>query len=273
MQKNITQFIPAIKKAVSVFILIMLSYLSFSQNIPAPPSHSDGDSTKDIFHLKGGVTVTNNGISLIPTFSLGKPAAIFDLSLGKKKLFFEPQLRFALEGKPWSFIFWWRYKLLATKKFSLGLGAHPSLVFKTVTAFVNGVSQKLITADRYLATELSPNYFISKNVSVGIYYLYSHGVDRQAVRNTHFLTINSNFSHIKLTKQFYARFNPQGYYLSQDGKEGYYFTYTLTLAMKNFPLSIQTIGNKVIHTNITASKNFVWNASLIYSFNKNYVKH
>jgi len=38
-------------------------------------------------------------------FTLGKPAAIFDLSVGNERLAFEPQFRFSLEGKPWSFIF------------------------------------------------------------------------------------------------------------------------------------------------------------------------
>ena len=66
-----------------------------------------------------GASVTNNGVSLIPSFSLGKPAAIFDLSLGKKRLSFEPQFRFALSGKPWSFLFWWRYKLIQAKNLPL----------------------------------------------------------------------------------------------------------------------------------------------------------
>ena len=74
-----------------VLILSVIDHISFCQK---------ADSTKNIFHFAGGVTVTNKGISLVPTFTLGKPAAIFDPSTGKRKLYFEPQLRFALEGKP-----------------------------------------------------------------------------------------------------------------------------------------------------------------------------
>ena len=59
-----------------------------------------------IDHFSGQVTVTNNGISLIPSFSLGEPAALFNLSMGRGRFSFDPELRFALEGKPWSFIFW-----------------------------------------------------------------------------------------------------------------------------------------------------------------------
>ena len=243
--------------------LLMLTQNSFSQKT---------DSTKSMYHIKGAVTVTNKGLSFIPTFSLGKPAAIFDLSMGKKKLFFEPQLRFALEGKPWSFLFWWRYKLVTTNKFSVNLGAHPALNFKTESFIVNGISREHIITRRYLAGELAPNYFVSKNISVGLYYLYSRGLDQGTTRKTHFLTVNSNFSNIKLGNQFFARLTPQFYYLKQDVKHGVYFASTLTLAKKNFPISLQSIINKTIQSDIIGSQNFVWNASLIYSFNKKYVK-
>ncbi len=111
-QKNL------IKKALLFLTLINLTHFSFSQN---------SDSTKLISHFSGAVSVTNKGISTIPSFTLGKPAVIFDLSIGKGNLSFEPQLRFALEGKHWSFLFWWRYKLLNNDKFLINIGAYPAL--------------------------------------------------------------------------------------------------------------------------------------------------
>jgi hypothetical protein len=248
-----------------LLVLSLFTQYSFSQKTDST------NSTNNLFHFKGAVTITNKGISLVPTFTLGKPAAIFDLSMGKKKLFFEPQMRFALEGKPWSFLFWWRYKLITDKKFALTLGSHPAMNFKTETHLVNGVSRKYIVTRRYLAGELVPNYFISKNVSVGLYYLYSRGFDYGSPRNTHFLTLNTNLSHIKLGDKFFARFTPQLYYLNQDGKDGFYFTSSLTLLKRNFPISFQSATNKIIQTNVPGSEDFLLNFSLIYSFNKTYV--
>lgn len=230
------------------------------------------DSTKNLLFLKSGVTLTNKGISLIPSFTLGKPAAIFDLSLGKHRLSFDPQLRFSLEGKPWSFIFWWRYKLLNNKKFKIGVGAHPSLVFRTITVPVNGVVTDVIQSHRYVAAEFVPNYFFTKTISAGFYYLYSHGVDKGSVNHTNFLTLNCNFTHIKLGNAFYSRLNPQFYFLRQDGKEGYYFTNTLSLGKNNSPVSIQSIINKAIKTRINPENKFIWNISFIYSFSKTYVR-
>ncbi len=230
-------------------------------------------TANDSLQLKTAVTLTNKGLSLIPSFTLGKAAAIFDLSLGKNRLYFEPQLRFSAEGKPWSFIFWWRYRIIRHGKFRLGTGAHPSLVFRNTTAFINGKNTAITQSHRYLAAELVPNYFVRRNTSIGMYYLYSHGIDDGAVGNTHFLTVNSNFSYARLHKDCFARFYPQFYWLWQDGKQGYYFTAALTLGKKAFPLSVQSIINKPIQTNIAAGKNFVWNASLIYSFSKKYAAH
>jgi hypothetical protein len=93
-----------------VLVLSMLTHFSFSQK---------NDSTKGIRHYGTVVSVTTKGISTIPSFTLGKPAVIFDVAMGTRKLSFEPQFRFSLEGKPWSFLFWWRYKLLTTDKFKL----------------------------------------------------------------------------------------------------------------------------------------------------------
>ena len=246
-----------------VLLLLLFTHSSFSQKT---------DSTKRSYQIRGAVTVTNKGISFVPTFTLGKPAAIFDLSMGKKKSFFEPQLKFSLEGKPWAFLFWWRYKLVTNKKFALAFGVHPALNFKTQTFLVNGVSNTVLVTRRYLAGEFVPNYFVSKNISIGVYYLYSRGIDKGTVRNTHFLTVNSNFSNIRLGNRFFARFIPQVYYLRQDGKDGVYGTYTLTLAKKNFPLTVQSIVNKTIRTTVPGSQDFIWNASLIYSFNKKYAQ-
>jgi hypothetical protein len=256
--------IKVIQYRLTFLLLLLLSFpgINFSQNT---------DSTKVISNFGGAVTVTNNGISVIPTFTLDKPAAIFDMSVGRK-LSFEPQFRFALEGKPWSFIFWWRYKLVKTNKVAVTLGAHPAIIFRTITDTINGVSQEIIRAQRNAAFELSPNYFLTKNISVGTYYLYGYSFEKDVIKNVHYLTFNIGFSNIRLPYQFYLKFYPQVYYLNMDKQDGFYFSSVLTLANRRFPVSISTLMNKIITTDITASKNFVWNVSLTYSFNKKYVE-
>jgi hypothetical protein len=244
-------------------MFLNVSFLVFSQKT---------DSTKIATCIGGTVNVTNDGISLIPTFTLGKPAVTFDLVIGRKKLSFEPEYQSTLEGKPWGLFFWWRYKLVNTSKFFVRAGIHEALAFSTLSSTIEGESLETIRAQRYLAGELCPNYFITKTISFGMYYLYSYGIDNQYVRNTHFLMFNMNLSNIKITKQFALSYMPEIYYLRINNNNGFNFTSSLTLTMKNCPVALSGFINKTIKSDIPGSKNLVWNASLIYSFNSQCIK-
>lgn len=243
-------------------MLLLLNNISIAQQ---------KDTTQRSFHVGGVITATNNGISLIPSFSLGRPAVMFDMNVGGKKLTFEPFFRFGMDGKPWSFIFWWRYKFVNNSKFRMSMGAHPSYVFRTVPMTTNGSTVNINRADRYAAMDLAPSFVVSKNTTVGVYYLYSHGLDKTSVQNTHFITLNANFTHIQLAGSVYAKFNPQVYYLNMAGKDGFYATHSFSIAKDKFPLSLQTVMNRAFKTEIAGNR-FVWNMSLLYNFNKYYVR-
>ena len=252
-----------IKRAFLLIALLNLFFIAFSQK---------SDSTKVTNYFGGGVTVTNNGISLIPTFSIDKSAVLFDLTAGRGKLSFEPQFRFSLEGKPWTFFFWWRYKLVNTSRVFVRVGVHESMSYSTLPVLTNGESKETIITQRYLAGEFTPNYFLTKNISIGMYYLYSYGIDNEYVRNTHYGMLNMTFSNIKLSDMFFLSYMPQIYYLRINKNDGFNVTSTLTIARRNFPVFFSLFGNKTIQSHVPGHKDFVWNASLIYSFKHNYVK-
>ena len=246
-----------------ISIFLCLAHCSFSQKT---------DSTKSPSHFSGAVGITQNGIALVPTFSLGQPAGIVILSIGKKRFSIDPEFRFSLQGKPWSILFWFRYQAITTGKFSLRIGAHPALNFRTQPVTINGLLQDAIVTRRFFATELSPNYFIKKNISIGTYYLYARGIDKGTPVNNHFITLNANFSYLKLTQNYFMKFSPQVFLLKQDNLTGYFTTASVTLARKNFPLSIAALFNKQLKEGIAGAKDFVWNTTLIYSFGKNYIE-
>jgi hypothetical protein len=211
------------------------------------------------------VTVTNNGISMIPTFSIGKPAVVFDIAAKGKRLSFEPQLRFALEGKPWSFIFWWRYKLYNDSKWAINIGAHPAITFKTQITNINGVNQEQLVGYRYLAGEFAPNYKIAKNATIGIYYMFSKNIETLGIKDNHYLTLNASISQIHITDDIMVKVNPQVYYLRMDALDGFYTSAITNISKKNCPISVSFLLNKAIHTRINTNELFKWNASIIYS--------
>ncbi len=241
-----------------IFSIVLLN--SYAQN---------SDTVKNDYHFSGTASVTNNGISFIPTFSIGKPAAILTLSMGSKKFSFEPEFRASLEGKPWSVVLWGRYKVVNNNKFKFNIGGHPAISFKTILTEVDGKKIEVIQGQRFLAAEVAPNYYINKNFSVGVYYLVAKGFEANSNKQNHFFTLNTSISNINLSNGILLRFAPQVYYLKMDTNDGYYASSTLSLTKKNSPFSISSLMNKVIRTNIPGSKDFSWNISLVYSFYKN----
>lgn len=78
-----------------ILLFIALLLISAPQTLKAQQSS---------VNVAGTVSVTNNGISIVPALSLDKPATIFNLSVGNR-FRFEPEFRFSMEGEPWSFLF------------------------------------------------------------------------------------------------------------------------------------------------------------------------
>ncbi|MBP6094755.1 MAG: hypothetical protein KA514_10225, partial [Cytophagaceae bacterium] len=114
---------PTMKLFLSLSFLFLLHVTSLAE--------TPVDSTKKEIQFATTALITNNGISVVPIFTLGKPAAIINFTVGRK-FTFEPEFRVSLEGKPWSFIYWFRYKLAKTSKFTWSIGAHPAIIFKTI---------------------------------------------------------------------------------------------------------------------------------------------
>ena len=255
-----------LKTALPLLAFLPLANVSFSQQ---------ADSTKQILNFKGSVSATNNGFSLVPTFTLGKPAFVtmFNMS-GKGRLSFEPEFRYSLEDfKPWSFIFIWRYKLVRQEKFQFSLGTHlPALNFITPRVVIDSVEQDIIKARRFFPViEAIPNYRLSKNFTLSMYCQYGRGMEKEVANNIYFISLRPDFNNIPLSKQFFLRFNTQFYYLKIAKRDGFYVAGGLTLAKRGFPLSVSTFMNKVLQTDI-AGKDFDWNVSLVYSFDKKYVQ-
>jgi hypothetical protein len=228
------------------------------------------DSTIAKINLFGGaVTIQSKGISTIPNLTLGKPAMVFDMTMGRR-LTFEPQFRFSLEGKPWAMVFWWRYKVLTGTKFAMDSRANYSLAFKTIYDTSSGRSQEIIRTTRYLAGAITPNYQFNKYFGIGMYLFYTRGLEKYITQNTYMVSFRPSISNIPITKNIVARLGQEVYYLKMDDKDGVYLNTTLSITKKNFPFSISVLANRALKSNIPADYDFLWNVGIIYSFNQGY---
>lgn len=244
-----------IRSLLLIYTLLLYSQAAFSQ---------EGEKKPILDEFEGSISVTNNGISIIPTFSLGDPAIIFELQFTKGKFSFEPEMRFGLDGKPWSFVFWGRYQLVENERFELRIGAHPALNFRTITVVSDGVEKEIIQTRRFVAAELATSYDLTDHISIGTYYLTGHGFD-EGLKQSHYAVFNSSFTDLYFTKKLFVEFFPQLYYLWLDGEDGIYTSTNVSLNKKDFPISIEALFNIKINSEIV-SDDFIWNISLVYSF-------
>ncbi len=250
---------------------LLLSFLIISLSHTVSAQKKDSTIAR-INNFSGAVTIQSKGISTIPNLTLGKPAAVFDLKMGRK-LTFEPQFRFALDGKPWAMVFWWRYYGSVSKNFKVTLHANHSLSYKSITSFTSsGSSQEIIRTTRYLAAAVAPNYQINKYLSAGLYLFYTYGIEKFITRNTWMASFRPAISNIPITKDIVARISPEIYYLKMDDKDGVYLNAGFLLSKNNFPVSISGLINKPIKSNIPAEYDLLWNVGLIYTFNKKYIE-
>jgi len=226
----------------------------------------DAGRSPHALDVSGNVNVNSKGISLVPALTLGRPSAIFDLVIRKSAVSFEPQFRFALDGKPWSFLLWGRYRAVSTGNFRLVIGGHPAYSFKTSTVEVDGRSRDQIEVRRYLAAEATPTWRLSSQLSVGGYYLYSNGFDPGAAKHTQMAAARASFSNVRVFGELVVHATPQLYYLRTSGQEGTYVSANASFSRRGSPWSISTIVNQPISSEVTGGKDFLWNIGVTYAF-------
>ncbi len=234
-------------------------------------SQTTEEKETEPFNFSGGVAVTNNGVSIVPAFTLDKPAIMFDMSVGKK-LTFEPQFRFSLEGVPWSFLFAFRYKLVDGERYSLKVGSSPAIRFgQEEVTDADGVTEDKIIASRGWANEIGQSLVLTKNLSLGVTYFLVRQLEKDPV-NPQFIMLNSVVSFTELPKDFMLTFVPQMFYLKIGEDSGLYYSGSMSLANKNLPVSLSAMFNKTIKTDLDGH-DFLWNVTLTYRFSNHYYKN
>ena len=229
------------------------------------------DTSRNILQFSGMVGLTNNGFSIVPSFSLNSPAVLAQLSWRKKKFSIDPDIRLTPDARKGSMIFWLRYHAIQKGKWSLRTGVHPSFLLQTRTVTEDGIDLEITQMRRFIAWELAPNYQITNQWSVGLYYLQGNAMQSDGPQTTHFITLNTSVSNIKIGGNFRLRLIPAVYYLNLDGYSGQYLTATGVISHTKLPFTIQSDINKTFTSDLPGNKDFLWNVSIRYIFGKDFI--
>jgi hypothetical protein len=250
--------------------LNVLFFSLFLMSLQQTAMAQSPDSTKNISSFSGSVGFTNNGFSIIPTFSLNSPATILNFYWRKKRFSFDPDIRLVPDLSKGGLIFWFRYRLIEQKKFSLRIGAHPALTLIKRTITENGSNSEITEMLRFVAMEVVPNYQITPNWSIGAVYLHGSGLQKHGPQNTDVFFLNSSISNIKLGSNGRLHLIPMVYLLLTDGYRGTYFSGTAILSRKNFPFTLQSTVNQTFKATIPDNQDFMWNVMVAYNFSRSF---
>lgn len=247
------------------FILFFIFTISFA-------SAQTPDSTQTPTNFSGSVGITNNGFSIIPSFSLNSPAFIANLAWRKKRFSFEPDIRLVPNASKGGMIWWLRYRLVDTKKFSVRVGVHPAFTLIRREDTENGVTKEITEMLRFAAFEVVPSYQINKNFGVSGMYLEGHGLQKAGPQTTRVLFLNTALTNIELGENLRFNLFPSVFFLYTDGYRGNYLTVTGVLVHKKLPFSISSAINQTFKADLPGNKNFMWNVGLNYNFRKTLVR-
>ncbi|MEY4934137.1 MAG: hypothetical protein RIS64_496 [Bacteroidota bacterium] len=228
------------------------------------------DSTQSPTVFSGQVGVTNNGFSIIPSFSLNRPAAILSCAVKKNKFSFEPDIRLVSDASKGGMLFWLRYRLVNNQKFKLRLGGHPAFSFIHRDVTINGNTTKITEMLRFLAFEVVPSYQIKPNWGVSAMYLQGHGMQSHGPQLTKALFLNTNISNIRLSKDIKFHLFPTVFFLDTDGYTGDYLSITGVLAHKKVPFTLQGTINQTFKSDVPGNQDFMWNLMVAYNFSKTF---
>lgn len=228
------------------------------------------DSTQTTATFSGTVGITNNGFSIIPTFSLNHPAAIMNFSWRKKRFSFDPDIRLVPDASKGGLLFWVRYRLVEKKKFGLRVGTHPAFTLVRRNVTDNGNTKEITEMLRFLAFEVVPSYQITPHVGASATYLQGNALQKHGPQLTRVLFLNTSFTNLKLSQNLRLNLFPTIFFLHTDGYRGNYFTLTGSVSHKKSPISLQSTINQTFKSNVPGNQDFMWNVMVAYSFSKQY---
>ncbi|GGD69284.1 hypothetical protein GCM10011514_36750 [Emticicia aquatilis] len=249
-----------------------LLYVVFFSLVFSVALAQSADSTKNISSFSGSVGFTNNGFSIIPTFSLNHAAFVTNLSFRKKRFSFDPDIRLVPDAQKGGLIWWLRYRLVDNKKFGLRVGTHPAFTLIRRDDTENGTTKEITEMLRFLAFEVVPSYQFNNKFGVSAMYLQGNGLQKHGPQLTRVLFLNTSITNVGLGKNLSFNLFPSVYFLYTDGYRGDYLTVTGALFHKKLPFSLQSTINQTFTSNVPGNKDFMWNITLNYNFKKIYKK-
>jgi len=237
------------------FCLILLSIFTVSY------SNEKADSSKTKLKANATVSLNSNGMSVIPAFSLGKPAIMAELNLAKGRFSYDPILAYGLNLKPWVIDNWLHYKIMVKPSFELRAGLDISAYNSEYQ-----VEDELIwQSQRYYGFEMTALYKFTPNSTFTFVYLNDRGQDEGTIKG-HFLNMVGEKSEMYVGKNVFLNASVQLFYINYEGNnDGLFISPKISSMVRDVPFFIYFQAVQPLVVNISSSLGFRWNLGLAYT--------
>jgi hypothetical protein len=219
------------------------------------------DSSQAKLKASATFSLNSNGISSVPAFSLGDPAAMVAVVLAKKRFSYEPTLAYGLDGRPWFIDNWFRYKLVNRRAFELRIGMNVSSYFSEYKL----PDETILQGQRYFAYEIAGVYKFSPNTSLSLSYWNDNGQEKGTLKG-HFVDLIGERNNIPIGKHVLLGVNLQLFYINYDGNnDGLFVSPRVSSTVRNVPVSVYFQAIQALVSNISPFPEFQWNIGMAYT--------
>jgi len=213
--------------------------------------------------VSGNVQLTNNGIAPVPIFALGKPAIIGSAIIRRKRFYFNSELYFGLNAKPWTINSRFGFFIIDNAKWSINLASNLSLFFLQRDPKLNNNEE--FQLQRYWANELNGVCKVTGNQSFQFQYWHTVDLDKLGIRREEFVNLVYAFDNVEVLKNFILGIRPSLFYLyDEKALEGVFVAQSTSFQRRNWKVNffIQT----ALPVYVTPKNKFIWNAGLNIPF-------
>lgn len=213
--------------------------------------------------VTGNVQLTNNGTAPAPIFALGRPAIIATGIIRKKRFYFNSDLYFGLDAKPWTINSRFGYFLADNAKWSVNIASNLSLFFlQRNPALSNNEEFQL---QRYWGNELNAEHRITPNRKLFFQYWHTIALDKLGIGREEFVNLVFMFEQLHLSKKSLLNIHPSAFYLfDKNYIEGVFISQTTQFWRTGWKINLFAQTTLPVYT--VPANHFIWNAGFNLPF-------
>ncbi|MBX7126289.1 MAG: hypothetical protein K1X47_11405 [Cyclobacteriaceae bacterium] len=240
-------------------LALAAALLSFGMLLNYPSmAQTDGQAVS----VSGNIQVTQNGISPVPAFSLGRPALMANARVRKGRFYVQPEMNFGLDARPWTINLRPGFDVIRRQKYTITLGANLSLFFKRLGP---NVLQQEYEVQRYSLFELNTEFRLRENRKLIFLYWHTTRNDQYKFHFGQFTMLTYEMKNLRLGKKGSLTIRANAFYVNnQVPFVGFFLSHITTYQRERWKFNL--FGQTVFPLRAEPNGGILWNTGVNIPF-------